>query len=638
MWFEITEALQDLFVRYPNHSLVNANSSTTTTNASTSTNQPWNLKVPNKDFIDSDKTARQILDTYLNAMRMISMLLKHMPAYVWLISYSLLISGCVQRNKDVEELIGRIILKVLQQYPQQAIWHIFPLNYSNSEDRKQKYTWIRKQTSAHSYKVGDSSLYQFFDEAAALAHQFTVLCAHKVPKDKGNANIELNLADTCMIEQRIPKELIMPSEQQLSCVQFLDASKDPKNPFAYQPVYIRRAHPKVQILKSLAKPRKIILYGSDEAEYWFLCKPVDDLRKDARMMEFSAMVNRLLKKDLETRRRELRIRTYAVLPLSDNSGILSWVPNTNGLRGIISDMYAMDGLDLTEKIREIRKPWESNQAKDEWEAQYIEKILPKFPLALSKWFLQNFTEPSLWLRARTNFARTCGVMSVVGTILGLGDRHCENILIDSKNGDCLHVDLNCIFHKGRSFAIPECVPFRLTRNMVDAFGITGFEGAFRKACEYTMMIMRQNKDALISVLGTFVHDPLLEWSNETPSSSSATTTRHQLQLQQQQQQQQQQLLLQQQQQQQQQTSGAKSHPSSAAPDSIPGYSHERHNKLAVEILNGITDRLNGLMRTPDNLDQLIVPLSVEGYVDAIISEATSTANLCKMYVGWSSFI
>lgn len=38
-------------------------------------------------------------------------------------------------------------------------------------------------------------------------------------------------------------------------------------------------------------------------------------------------------------------------------------------------------------------------------------------------------------------------MSVVGYILGLGDRHGENILIDSTVGDCLHVDFNCLFNK-----------------------------------------------------------------------------------------------------------------------------------------------------------------------------------------------
>lgn len=38
-------------------------------------------------------------------------------------------------------------------------------------------------------------------------------------------------------------------------------------------------------------------------------------------------------------------------------------------------------------------------------------------------------------------------MSMVGYILGLGDRHGENVLFDYKSGDCVHVDFNCLFNK-----------------------------------------------------------------------------------------------------------------------------------------------------------------------------------------------
>ena len=59
--------------------------------------------------------------------------------------------------------------------------------------------------------------------------------------------------------------------------------------------------------------------------YGLLCKPKDDLRKDCRFMEFNMMVNRLLKKDAAARKKQLHIRTYAVVPLSGDSGIVEWV-------------------------------------------------------------------------------------------------------------------------------------------------------------------------------------------------------------------------------------------------------------------------------------------------------------------------
>lgn len=77
----------------------------------------------------------------------------------------------------------------------------------------------------------------------------------------------------------------------------------------------------------------------------------------------------------------------------------------------------------------------------------------------------------------------------------LGDRHGENILFEEGNGGTMHVDFNCLFDKvglllthfnvtdidnwqGLTFEKPEMVPFRLTHNMVDAFGVYGFEGLF----------------------------------------------------------------------------------------------------------------------------------------------------------------
>lgn len=83
----------------------------------------------------------------------------------------------------------------------------------------------------------------------------------------------------------------------------------------------------------------------------------------------------------------------------------------------------------------------------------------------------------------------------------LGDRHCENILLDGTTGDTVHVDFNCLFDKvrllvlvhmlsckdadsaarsqGRTFEVAEKVPFRLTHNIIDGMGVTGVEGASR---------------------------------------------------------------------------------------------------------------------------------------------------------------
>ncbi|KAG6370861.1 serine/threonine-protein kinase ATR-like protein [Boletus reticuloceps] len=102
---------------------------------------------------------------------------------------------------------------------------------------------------------------------------------------------------------------------------------------------------------------------------------------------------------------------------------------------------------------------------------------------------------------------------MVGFILGLGDRRCENILLDTNTGDVVHIDFNCLSEKGKTLEIPERLRC-LTQNMIDGLGVTGVEGVFRIACEMTMQLLRDNKDSLMSILDALIHDPLVEWEDE----------------------------------------------------------------------------------------------------------------------------
>ena len=70
----------------------------------------------------------------------------------------------------------------------------------------------------------------------------------------------------------------------------------------------------------------------------------------------------------------------------------------------------------------------------------------------------------LWLERRTNFTRSLAVMSMVGYILGLGDRHFSNILLDRSYGKIIHIDFGDCFESAmRRNEQPEKVQFRLTR-------------------------------------------------------------------------------------------------------------------------------------------------------------------------------
>ncbi|KAJ0077574.1 hypothetical protein Patl1_35888 [Pistacia atlantica] len=335
-----------------------------------------------------------------------------------------------------------------------------------------------------------------------------------------------------------------------------------------------------EILSSLQRPKKIVLLGSDGIERPFLCKPKDDLRKDARMMEFTAMINRLLAKYPESRPRKLYIRPFAVIPLTEDCGMVEWVPHTRGLRHILQDMYISCGkFDRQKTNPQIKWIYDQCQGKMPEDEMLKTKILPMFPPVFHKWFLTTFSEPAAWFRARVAYAHTTAVWSMVGHIVGLGDRHGENILFDSTTGDCVHVDFSCLFDKGLQLEKPELVPFRLTQNMIDGLGITGYEGIFLKACEITLQVLRTHRETLMTVLETFIHDPLVEWT--------------------------------------------KSHKSSGV---------EVQNPHAQRVISNIQARLQGFVVGVGAAPSL--PLGVEGQARRLIAEAVSHRNLGKMYIWW----
>merc|ERR1740139_547335 len=122
------------------------------------------------------------------------------------------------------------------------------------------------------------------------------------------------------------------------------------------------------------------------------------------------------------------------------------------------------------------------------------------------------TNSEEWLERRTKFTRSLAVMSMVGYILGLGDRHPSNLMLDQISGRVLHIDFGDCFevamHREK---FPEKVPFRLTRMLTKAMEGSGIEGSYRSTCERTMAMLRDNRDSLVAMLEAFVYDPLISW-------------------------------------------------------------------------------------------------------------------------------
>ena len=60
-------------------------------------------------------------------------------------------------------------------------------------------------------------------------------------------------------------------------------------------------------------------------------------------------------------------------------------------------------------------------------------------------FTERHKVPQSWFEMRLNYSRSVAVTSIVGHILGLGDRHISNILLDTASGEVVHIDLGIAF-------------------------------------------------------------------------------------------------------------------------------------------------------------------------------------------------
>lgn len=103
-------------------------------------------------------------------------------------------------------------------------------------------------------------------------------------------------------------------------------------------------------------------------------------------------------------------------------------------------------------------------------------------------------------------------MSMIGYVIGLGDRHLDNLLVDLKSGEIVHIDYNVCFEKGAKLRVPETVPFRMTQNLQHALGVTGVDGVFRKTCEMVLRELRNSRETLLTLLEAFIYDPLVDWT------------------------------------------------------------------------------------------------------------------------------
>ncbi|KAL9404656.1 hypothetical protein Peur_001628 [Populus x canadensis] len=412
--------------------------------------------------------------------------------------------------------------------------------------------------------------------------------------------------------------------------------------------------PELVVITSKQRPRKLTIHGSDGEDHAFLLKGHEDLRQDERVMQLFGLVNTLLENSRKTVEKDLSIHRYAVIPLSPNSGLIEWVPNCDTLHHLIREYRDARKITLNQEHKYmlsfapdydnlplIAKVEVFEYALDNTEGNDLARVL---------WLKSRTSE--VWLERRTNYTRSLAVMSMVGYLLGLGDRHPSNLMLHRYSGKILHIDFGDCFEASMNREkFPEKVPFRLTRMLLKAMEVSGIEGNFRSTCENVMQVLRTHKDSVMAMMEAFVHDPLINWRlfnfNEVPQMSMFTNSHVPAVV-----------------------NAEESAPSRELPQpqrsarerellqavNQLGDANEVLNERAVVVMARMSNKLTGRdFSTPSftassiqhavdhsslisgDTREVDHGLSVKLQVQKLIIQATSHENLCQNYVGWCPF-
>ncbi|KIM49486.1 hypothetical protein M413DRAFT_21701 [Hebeloma cylindrosporum] len=386
---------------------------------------------------------------------------------------------------------------------------------------------------------------------------------------------------------------------------------------------------KLTVIVSKQRPRKMSLKGDDGRDYQYLLKGHEDLRQDERVMQLFGLVNTLLSVDTNSFKRRLHIQRFPVIPLAPNAGLLGWVQESDTLHVLIKDYRDSRKVLLNIEYRLML------QMAPDYESLCVLQKIEVFEYALENTTGQDLyrvlwlksINSEHWLERRATYTRSLAVTSMVGHILGLGDRHPSNMLLERSTGKVVHIDFGDCFeiamHREK---FPEKVPFRLTRMLTHAMEVSGIEGSFRNTCEITMQVLRDNKESLMAVLEAFVYDPLINWrlmqtevEVRRPEDDLGDPARAA------------------------ELSRVAGHPQGPMrklkadekdifnDEGQPGGVQEVRNERALFVYNRVQNKITGRDFNPE------VVLNVKVQVEKLIEQARSLENLSQCFSGWCAF-
>ncbi|KAH8396072.1 hypothetical protein KR222_002674 [Zaprionus bogoriensis] len=504
------------------------------------------------------------------------------PSYKFICAVNQLAGRLSSKHAEFHRLLVELLVRCGQEHPQHTFYKLYPLVYahmdgSNSNTQRAE---IAKRIIAQICTVNPM--------LSSCSKQFECLFPALI-----------NFANTYLwydpqgrpSSKNIPEKLKKLNALRMNSIQCptLELPVQPNGEYNNIVSIERWKSEGIFLCSGLNAPVKLLCQCSDGVVRAQLIKGKDDLRQDAVMQQVFGIVNELLHSDAEFIERRLQLRTYKVTPLSTRSGILEWCSNTipvgaylvgDGTKGAHMKYRPNDW--NNRKCREMSSAALKKTA-DVRKMIYAE-ICKHVKPVLHYFLLEKFPIPGVWFERRLAYVNSVATTSMVGYVLGLGDRHTQNILIDEQTAEVVHIDFGIAFEQGKVQTTPETVPFRLSRDFVAPMGVCGTNGVFTKSCEAIMHILRRYKSVFTTILEVLLYDPLFIWGVLSKEQTLQSST------------------------------------------------EENKNLMAQRALLLVQYKLEG--REPGLLDIA----SVEAQVQRLINEATLPNNLAMLFPGWDPYL
>ncbi|CAF3123119.1 unnamed protein product [Rotaria sp. Silwood2] len=226
--------------------------------------------------------------------------------------------------------------------------------------------------------------------------------------------------------------------------------------------------------------------------------------------------------------------------MSSKLGMIEWLDNTRPLKDLIEESYNDSELDIiTNQGQHPRKLYQDyvtntyqkakptaktanntvmyaelflslTKAQVQEEFNHIQSVIPADLLRRAYYKIAISHEGFYTLRRQ--FITSYAVLCTSQYILGIGDRHQSNFLIDTSSGQIIGIDFGSAFNAATiHLPVPELIPIRLTRQLTQLMSPIGTAGLFRATMIHTMNALRENSDLLLSTMDVFIKEPLIEW-------------------------------------------------------------------------------------------------------------------------------